>query len=65
MNEEFTREEISDLRELLDQIQKVATDEDVLASEIGYKDNSVIIAKPECVKDLIREGLEKVEVEIE
>jgi hypothetical protein len=65
MENEFTAEEIADLRKLLDQISKIAQNEDTIASKIGYKGNEVIISKPFAVEKEILEALEEREVDID
>lgn len=54
----FTDEEVSDLRELLDQIEQVSS-EDGVASLIEYNGEKVILAKPVYVEPEIVEALER------
>jgi len=60
----FSPEEISDLRELLDQISNVALDEDYLATLIEYKGEEVVVTKPGNVNDVISEVLDGTDLEI-
>lgn len=63
-DEVFEREEIADLRELLDKVQDVAEGE-VVASLIGYNGQKVILAKPFAVEQEIREALEEKKASID
>jgi len=60
----FSPEEISDLRELLDQISNVALDEDFLASLIEYKGEEVVVTKPNNVNNFITEVLDGTDLKI-
>lgn len=63
--ESFSPEEIGDLRKLLDQISKVATDDETIATLIEYKGEEVVITAPENVKNIISEGLEEADAKVE
>lgn len=62
---ELTDQEIKDLRELLDQIEKVALDEDTIATLIEYKGEEVVITEPVYIDNVIEEALEEASVEVD
>jgi hypothetical protein len=62
--ESFTPGELSDLKELLDQISTVATG-DGIASLIEYKEIEIVITSPENVKETISSALREIDVKLD
>ncbi len=58
--EEFSPEEIHDLRKILDQMEEVAMDDDSIAAELEYNGRTVVLTTPAYINLTVREMFDEV-----